>query len=66
MTACKEGNIDIVNSLLSANSYINLTDRAGDTSLIHASKSGFVLIVEALIKAHADVDHQGGVRIIHF
>ena len=61
MTACKEGNIDIVNSLLHANAYVNFNDRNGDTSLIHAAKSGFVRIVESLIKAHADVDHQGNV-----
>lgn len=61
MIACKEGYINIVNALLHANSYVNLCDRNGDNSLIHASKSGHVVIVEALIKAHADVDHQGAV-----
>ncbi|KAK4337261.1 hypothetical protein RND71_043259 [Anisodus tanguticus] len=44
------------------NSYVNLQDKNGDTSLIHASKAGHLQIVEALIKAHAAVDHQGDER----
>lgn len=62
ITACKEGNVDIVNSLLHAGAYVNICDQYNDNSLIHAVKSGHVLIVEALIRAHADIDHQGAVR----
>ena len=61
MTSAKEGNTNIVNMLIHSNSYVNLQDKNGDTSLIHSSKSGHLQVVEALIKAHSAVDHQGDV-----
>lgn len=64
MLASMGGNINIVNALLRINSYVNLCDRDGNTSLIHAAKAGYVPIVEALIEAHANVDHQDQVSSI--
>ena len=66
MTSSKEGNINIVNMLIHANSYVNLQDKNNDTSLIHACKSGHLNIVEALLKAHAAVDHQNDVRFLNY
>merc|ERR1719447_2505675 len=54
--ACKEGSTDIAFQLLSAGAYVNLQDRAGDTNLIMASKSGHkTCIYWAVEKNHTSV-----------
>jgi ankyrin repeat protein len=53
--ACKNGNIDIVNSLLKYNSNINLCDISEHTPLYNACSNGHTDIVQILLDNNYDI-----------
>jgi ankyrin repeat protein len=53
--ACKNGNIDIVNSLLQCNSSMNLCDITGFTPLCNACIEGHTDIVQILLDNNCDI-----------
>ena len=56
--ASKEGQLDIVNSLIDAKADVDKQDKYGYTALILASRYGHLEIVNNFIGAKADVDKQ--------
>ena len=52
MLACKRGHEDIVHSLLSAGTNVNIQDNKGWTALMIASKHNHILIIHMLLQAN--------------
>jgi len=53
-----EGNVEIVEALITANASLNIRERFGETALVKAAYRGWVEICQMLIDAGADVNAQ--------
>lgn len=53
-----EGHVDVVMELINAGAAVDIADNDGVTALGAAVIKGSVECVDALINAHADVDHK--------
>lgn len=58
MLAAREGNLDLIKTLIQAGVNLNLQNKHGETALIVAAKNGYTDIVDALIQAGANLDLQ--------
>ncbi|XP_046331590.1 ankyrin repeat domain-containing protein 50-like isoform X1 [Haliotis rufescens] len=56
-TAAHQGNLQVVNLLLTKGANIEAIDKTGQTPLNLAARQGYAEVVEVLLKAKAEVDH---------
>ena len=59
--AARSGKIDMLNFLLKNKVQVDVKSREGNTPLLMAAYNGQVAIVEALLKANADINAQDAV-----